>query len=387
MAEDITPSMEYSEEDLEYFASQLRKSGKFQVSQVTSTPCTTHSVTYSITPTPTREFHKLQEERKDLVTPSFFPPAVARTFPQPNPPLYADRSFVTSRSDYVHPRIPELPSFSGDGKLNTSMFEIWRYDVNCLIDEGIYPLHIIREAIRKSLKGSARGVLLHLGEHAAVTEIISELEGIYGNVQSSERLKEQFYNERQKADESVGDYSLRLERLLSRVPGHLDRSSKNDMLRSRLWYGLRDLELKNASRYLFEKNLNYNTLRKELRAVEEDLRQCKSLQPEPPLPVKVESKQPPITEDSLSLKAADTVGAKQFAATVEARLLKEIGSLSKQMERMESKMSALEKEVRELRRDREDSDHPEKDTGKSKPGSSKMHEKPLNFNRPPSQGR
>jgi hypothetical protein len=74
----------------------------------------------------------------------------------PNPQPYL--SFVTNR-DLVLSRIPELPSFSGDGKYNSSMFEIWRYDVNCDINKGNYPPFTIREAIRKSLKGSDGGVL------------------------------------------------------------------------------------------------------------------------------------------------------------------------------------------------------------------------------------
>lgn len=391
MADDETGSVEYSPEDLEYFATQLRKSGKFHV---TSTPNIVRlpRTTYSATPTPTREFHKPPADRKDPETPSFFPPTVAHTFPDINPPQPVNRSFVPPHMNYIHPRIPDLPSFSGDGKLNTSMFEIWRYDVNCLLDEGIYPPHIVREAIRKSLKGSARGVLLHLGEHASVSEIISELEGIYGNVQSGERLKEQFYSEKQKADESVGDYSLRLERLLSRVPGHLDRTAKNDMLRNRLWSGLRNIELKNASRYLFEKNLNYNTLRKELRAVEEDLRLDKAATPDQPPPnkpdiappSKTDIKPPPSVDENLTIKSSDTVGAKQFATSVESRLLKELTTLSRQMERMESRMAGLEKEVKDLRKDR--SDHPDRDS-KSKPDTFKTSEKPLNSNRPPSQGR
>ena len=83
--------------------------------------------------------------------------------------------------------------------------------MSCLVKEGVYPQHLILESIRRSLKGRARSVLLHLGEAACVRDIVSELEGIYGNVSSSERLKEQFYSAQQNEHESVADYSLRLE--------------------------------------------------------------------------------------------------------------------------------------------------------------------------------
>lgn len=183
----------------------------------------------------------------------------------PLPPTYNsdfDRSFSSMK-------VPKLSEFSGEG---ASEFEIWKYDVNCLINEGVYPTHIIREAMRRSLKGVARGVLLHLGESASVSDILTELEGVYGNVRPAEKLKEMFYSESQREGESVADYSLRLERLLSRVPETLDRYSRNEMLRNRLWSGLRDQELKNVSRYLFERVIDFNTLRRQLRAIEDDLK-------------------------------------------------------------------------------------------------------------------
>jgi hypothetical protein len=67
-------------------------------------------------------------------------------------------------------------------------FDLWRYEINCLIRNGVYPEHILLESIRKSLKGKAHTVLLHLGEDASVQDILSELEGIYGNVSSGEKL-------------------------------------------------------------------------------------------------------------------------------------------------------------------------------------------------------
>ncbi|XP_060567740.1 uncharacterized protein LOC132726440 [Ruditapes philippinarum] len=364
MADGTTQSLDYSDADLEFFARQLQKSGKFEVNAMASTPHTVHSShTFNVTPTPIRE-HISSSGTHQV---HFPPPVYSIPPPMPNPQPYL--SFVTNR-DLVHARIPELPSFSGDGKYNSSMFEIWRYDVNCVIDEGNYPPFIIREAIRKSLKGSARGVLLHLGENATVPEILNELDGIYGNVHSTERLKEQFYNEQQKVDESVADYSLRLERLLSRIPCNLDRMSKDEMLRGRLWSGLRDIELKNASRFLFQKDLNFNTLRKELRAIEEDLRLSR-LATSLPLP----PKQATQANVSLPNTPNESVPAQQCATTVDSRLLQEIRALSKQMEGMESRLSSMEKELKGLKQER------------SSTQDVKASASPLNYSRPPSQGR
>lgn len=267
MADDTTKSAEYGDEDLRFFAYQLFKSGRYRVQEITSTPKSTETapkLTFNVTPTPIREH--IRESAKGIQNVAAPFSAHTHSDPPPIPPRpYFDQGYTSlpsfshahsasgSRIDYLT-RIPELPKFSGEEKAPVNMFEVWKYDVNCLIDEGMYPMHIIREAIRKSLKGTARGVLLHLGEHASVVDILTELEGVYGNVQSSERLKEQFYSESQKPGESVADYSLRLERLLSRVLGIADRAVRDEMLRNRLWSGLKDQELKNVSRYLFEKN-------------------------------------------------------------------------------------------------------------------------------------
>ena len=127
------------------------------------------------------------------------------------------------------------------------------------------------EAIRQSLKGRARSVLLHLGELASVSDIMSELEAIYGNVATPEKLKEQFYMAFQQDKETVADYSLRLEQLLRHSSLHFDQETKDEMLRNRLWSGLRDKELKNAARYKFETVKSFNLLRTELRKIELEL--------------------------------------------------------------------------------------------------------------------
>lgn len=213
--------MEYSQDDLEFFAAKLRKPGRYQVNSLTSTPGAEAQETFNDTPTHVREYNrKMAATLPNLETDSASKqpdptssqlPTYSPATPPHTPPsswYSCPNSSGISRLDYIHPRIPELPPFSGDGKSNTNMFEIWRYDVNCFTDEGVYPTPI-REAIRKSLKGTARGVLLHLGENETISDILTELEGVYGNVQSSERLNEQFYSEHQQPDESIADYSLR----------------------------------------------------------------------------------------------------------------------------------------------------------------------------------
>ena len=61
-------------------------------------------------------------------------------------------------------RLPKLPQFSGELKKEDVEFVVWKYEVNCILKSGMYSEHSILESIRRSLRGKARSVLLHLGE-------------------------------------------------------------------------------------------------------------------------------------------------------------------------------------------------------------------------------
>ena len=73
----------------------------------------------------------------------------------------------------------------------------------------MYRENVVLEAVRRSLKGKSRTVLLHLGEWATIGEVMREMEGMYGDVCSAEELKERFYSAVQKEGESVVDCGIR----------------------------------------------------------------------------------------------------------------------------------------------------------------------------------
>ena len=100
-----------------------------------------------------------------------------------------------------------------------------------------------------------------------------KLEGIYGNVSTSEVLLQQFYIEFQHKDESVADYSIRIENMLRKATRSRTISDeiRIEMLCSKLWNGLGDPLLKITSRYTYETEKDFNQLRKKLRAIEQDL--------------------------------------------------------------------------------------------------------------------
>lgn len=291
-------------------------------------------------------------------------------------------------------RLPKLPQFSGELKKEDVEFVVWKYEVNCLLKSGIYSEYCILESIRSSLKGKARSVLLHLGERATVPEIIKEMDATYGNVATTEKLKEQFYSASQRENESIVDYSLRLEHLLcdSQIP--LDRRTRDDMLRNRMWSGLRNQDLKNATRYKFETELDYTKLRRELRLVEEDMKASQS--------TKAGDKPP-----QSNIKSDKSADARQCSSSVESRLLQELQELTSQMKSLNSRVGRKEKDLEEVKKNRSRPEGPPRwrnrgtdnrnqgnqGTDKKQPPppqsdtrSSSDQQKPLNSQVPPPKG-
>lgn len=167
--------------------------------------------------------------------------------------------------------IPKLPPFSGTDAKGEASYEVWQFDVICLQREKIYPDTHILQAIRRSLRGSARDILLTVGDTASSKEILEKLDGIYGIVSSNESIVQKFYMEKQRESENVAEYSIRLENMLQKAKDYIDPKTKNEMLRSKLWNGLKDSQLKNATRFKFESEKDFNRLRIEIRKIEQDL--------------------------------------------------------------------------------------------------------------------
>ena len=167
---------------------------------------------------------------------------------------------------------PRFPIFSGDDKSDVT-FDVWRFEVKCAIREGTCSNALIAQSIRSSLRGKARSLLLTLPGIATPDQMIWKLEGVYGNIYPSEQLIQQFYAAKQEPKESVAEYGMRLEGLLQTCIDRGDISSgvRNDMLRSKLWSGLRDANLRNASRFKYDAITDFETLRMELRTIELDM--------------------------------------------------------------------------------------------------------------------
>ena len=239
-------------------------------------------------------------------------------------------SFVYDASN-VRPR---FTNFSGEEKSETS-FEVWKNDVKCALRDGTASTGIILQAIRSSLKGKARSSLLTLPTDATPEQILQKLEGIYGNIYPSEKLLQQFYEAKQQDGETVADYGMRLENLIQTCIDRntINSASRNEMLRTKLWSGLSDIGLRNASRYKYDTITDFETLRRELRTIELDLKTSAS------------------TTASSSGSVSGDKKKSQVSQISKPDIDASLNAVLKKLEEMDTRMMEVEREVKRSRND------------------------------------
>ena len=173
----------------------------------------------------------------------------------------------------VSSRVPNICPFSGNPTAKSESFELWKYEVECLVDSSQYNVQVIEESVRRSLKGEAARVVKRLGVGTRINVIIAKLNTLFGNVALSEDVLAQFYNAQQRPDEDVSLWSCRLEDLLDQatVLKRIPPNEKVERLRTKLYSGLRD-SLKSRTHHLFLSLTDYDELRIHLRRVEYDMK-------------------------------------------------------------------------------------------------------------------
>lgn len=115
---------------------------------------------------------------------------------KPETPVLGNVSML-SGSQYT---VPKLPTFSGtdEPQKGEVKYEVWNFKVKYLQNSGQYPEHILLQAVRNSLKGLARSMLVSVGDKAPFEDIMKKLDRFVGNVASGEALMQSFYNDSQK---------------------------------------------------------------------------------------------------------------------------------------------------------------------------------------------
>ncbi|XP_063447782.1 uncharacterized protein LOC134727334 [Mytilus trossulus] len=176
------------------------------------------------------------------------------------------KEFSTQKSLYTG-YIPNIHTFSGDNK-GDNTYEVWRYQVLCLIIEN-YAHEVIAQAIRRSLRKEPNKIVMRLGPKATVDDIIDKMDSIYGIVDPKEALLAQFYTARQEQDEDVSTWGCRLEDIYNKArrQGKIYEEDVEDMLRSMFWKGLKP-ELKRISGYKFDTIKDFNHLLLAIRELE-----------------------------------------------------------------------------------------------------------------------
>lgn len=234
-------------------------------------------------------------------------------------------------ASYIAPSYsqPKLPFFSGSDEppKGEVSYEVWSYEVKCLQNSHYLPEHVLLYAIRNSLKGSARSLLIPLGESASVTDILHKLDGFYGNVSSSETLMQNFYSDFQKDKESIVEFGSRLEQTLSRAMrgGLIDPVSKDSMLRTKFWTGLNSQSLKNSTRHLFDSIKDFQLLLREIRKVEQE-DACSS-------------------RTAVKPKIAQQHSSQTSSESDTAQLLKQMNQLMDRMKIMENKLDSQQQSI------------------------------------------
>ena len=109
---------------------------------------------------------------------------------------------------------------------------------------------------------------------ASSTEIIHKLECVFGDAASGDAVMQEFYSERQRANETVTEWGLRIEELLQRAieKGHVDELKKQEMLCNKFWKFLFSERFKNTTNLKYHKCKSFDELRRIVKAQESELK-------------------------------------------------------------------------------------------------------------------
>lgn len=164
--------------------------------------------------------------------------------------------------------IPRLSVFSGTSK--DIGYDNWDYEIRSLQLEGV-DNSLIKQAIRRSVKGDAAKVLVSLGDNPTIQDIRAKMKGVFGPVHKKGGLMQQFCLMEQQDQESVSTWSCRIEEVMRRLrqEGKVQEDCEDEMLKTKLWSGLRSEKLKEATRHNFsDESLNFDQLRVLIRETE-----------------------------------------------------------------------------------------------------------------------
>ena len=170
--------------------------------------------------------------------------------------------------------LPRIPIFSGSTPLKSDHvpFEVWHYELQCLVKQKRFSDQAILNAARLSLRGDASKVAVRLGTDATISELIEKMRYLFGTIDSGEELLARFYAAVQTENETVVQWSFRLEDLMEPAiqAGLFTRDSAKEAMRSKFWSGLKH-PLRELSNHKYDQIKDYEHLLVEVRKLEKSL--------------------------------------------------------------------------------------------------------------------
>ena len=97
-----------------------------------------------------------------------------------------------------------MPTLEVCGYLYANFIQYFSHDVQCLVNQGC-PIGMVLTAIKRSIKGQAQEIVLHMGENATVSDILTRFEMMFGDVDPPNVLLAQSYSLEQMAGEGITD--------------------------------------------------------------------------------------------------------------------------------------------------------------------------------------
>lgn len=233
---------------------------------------------------------------------------------------------------------PRIPRFDG------SDFKVWKIEVECILRSKMYPESLIAQAMRNSLQGQTRKVLLTIDPLASSEQILEKLEDIYGTTQTEDSIMQDFFNAKQEDNETTSEWALRLETIMQLAVefGEILDSRKNALLKQRFWKGLASEKLRNNTRVTFESSATFEVLRKKTRMEEEEMKRGGEKSSKVTSPAMREMQTP-----MNAPKSVDPIAILQQTRFKETQDEEQL----KMMKAILDKMKSLEKDLNEMKRE------------------------------------
>ena len=233
----------------------------------------------------------------------------------------------------------KLPIFSGDGR--DTDYTAWKYQVKCLDRDAKVSTATLLQLIRQSVRGTASGLLISLGENVTLKQVLDKFDAIFGNVFSSRALKTRFLAMRQRPDKSVGSWACRVQTAIGQIMKVDPTEDEDDLQRTQFFFGLTNEKVQTGIRHLYDAGKTADYLLKKARSIEGE----KPEEPEPSA-AQVKSK---VSRSTASVQQSTSVAQQPLNDVVSQQNIsisaEEFKQLLTKVDQICSRLTAVEKVI------------------------------------------